>query len=146
MTAYILKGACAILILVVVFLLGMRFIDLRTIDSLTSRNEELSAALLAIDLKAKQETQTYERNLYAIQTKAKRDRAAVYSYYHGLLDKAANNSGAGQAANGAESVDGTAGQQTIARCDIEIERRCVEDALRVQETTEFFRVNNFPTE
>lgn len=106
----------------------------------------LNAQLLAIDLKAQSDEVKYKENLDAIEKKSKRDRAAVDAYYRGLLSKASDNPSPGQAPESTERVGTAPGQSALTGCDIDIERRCVEDALRVRDTAEFFKVNNFPVE
>jgi hypothetical protein len=121
----------------------VRWVDLRTIDDLSARNEGLSAALKAIDLKAKADEQTYKENLHAIQNKSKRDRAAIDAYYRRLL-QGQNRAGASNPTQNTATVDTGCSQQTFTGCPVEIEQRCVADALTVQEVAEFFRVNKFP--
>lgn len=146
MTDTILKAGCVVLLLAVVFLSGVCWVNLRTIDDLTARNEELNGSLLAIDLKARAETEIYERNLNAIKDKSNRDRAAVDAYYRGLLSKTKDHPGTRDTAENSAGMDSGCSQQTISGCSIEIEQRCIKDAMRVQDIAEFFRLNQYPTE
>ena len=144
MTGTILKAGCAVLFLAVVFLSGVCWVNLRTIDDLTARNEELSASLKAVDLLAKEQDQTYKENLDEIQKNSKRDRDAAADHYRRLLSEAADRARAGTPTENPETVDTGPGKSAITGCDIETEKRCVADALTVKETSEFFKVNKFP--
>jgi hypothetical protein len=144
MTDAILKGVSAILFVAVLFLAGMYWRDLHTIDDLSARNERLSASLKAIDLKAQSDQQTYKENLDAIKDKAKRDRAAIDAYYRRLLSQTGDRAGPSNPPQNPTAMDTGCSQQTLSGCPAEVERRCVADALTVGEMVEFFRVNKFP--
>lgn len=144
MSDLILKGVSAILFVAVVFLSGMRWVDLRTIDDLSARNEGLSAALKAVDLKAKSDEKNYKENLHVIQDKSNRDRAAVADYYRRMLPKTGDNFSASNPAKDTTAMDATSAEPRLTGCSLEIESRCVRDAQRVEEVAEFFRVNKFP--
>jgi hypothetical protein len=140
MSDTILKAGCVVLLLAVVFLSGVCWVNLRTIDGLTTRNEELIGALKAIDLKAKADEQFYKGNEREIKDKNTNTIASLNARYDRLLH-ARDNISTSETTGNPKDNDGTAAEL---QANINFERACALDANQVNMFQEWVRINKFP--
>lgn len=106
---------------------------------------ELTAQLLAIDLKAKEAEIKYKENADVIKDKDSKYRGAI-AYYERMLREAANSPSAGETSKDTAGMDEAPRWPTLSGCPPEVEREFFEDTRVRAGMAEHFRLNQYPIE
>ena len=106
---------------------------------------QLTAQLLAIDLKSKADEIKYKENADVIKDKDSKYRGAI-AYYERMLSEASNSPRTGETPENPAGMDEPTRWPTLSGCPPEVEREFFEDTRVRSGMAEHFRLNQYPIE